>query len=215
MNNIFNDYDFNCSSLHWQYGEISPASFTCSFCGNKVTSDKGIALVEDVNSIPSDTRVKPHKPASGVYLCINCYRPTFVFENEQFPEPGIGETLTKLPDDINSIYEEARDCYSVRAYTGVTLLCRKLLMHVAVNFGAKKGDTFVHYIEFLNDKGYITATSRNWVDKIRSFGNEANHKIDIETSDRAKMILQFTEMILKCDFEYPEICPEVKEEKNK
>lgn len=207
MNNIFNDYDFSQDSLHWQYSEISPASFTCSFCGNKVTSDKGIPLVENLSSL-SDSKVKLHEPASGVYLCINCYRPTFVFENEQFPEPRIGETLTKLPDDINSIYEEARDCYSVRAYTGVTLLCRKLLMHVAVNFGAKEGETFVNYIEFLNDKGYITATSRKWVDKIRSFGNEVNHKIDIETSDRAKMILQFTEMILKSDFEYPAMIEE-------
>lgn len=208
MNNIFNGYNFNHDSLHWQYGEISPASFTCSFCGNKVTSNKGIPLVEYLNSIPGDTRVKPHIPASGVYLCINCYRPTFVFENEQFPEPRIGETLTKLPDDINSIYEEARDCYSVKAYTGVTLLCRKLLMHVAVCFGAKEGDTFVHYINFLSDKGYITATSRKWVDKIRSFGNDVNHKIHIETSDKAKMILQFTEMILKSDFEYPAMVKE-------
>lgn len=207
MNNIFNGYDFNHDSLHWQYGEIPPASFTCSFCGNKVTSNKGIPLVENLSSF-SDSRVKPHKPASGVYLCINCYRPTFVFENEQFPEPRIGETLTKLPDDINSIYEEARDCYSVRAYTGVTLLCRKLLMHVAVHFGAKEGDTFVHYIDFLNDSGYITATSRKWVDKIRSFGNDVNHKIDIETNDNAKMILQFTEMILKSDFEYPAMIEE-------
>jgi len=44
---------------------------------------------------------------------------------------------------------------SVNAYTASVLCCRKLLMNLAVSKGAKEGENFFKYVDYLATKGYI------------------------------------------------------------
>src|SRR5688572_28599878 len=69
--------------------------------------------------------------------------------------------------------------------------------------GAKEGKTFVDYVNYLNDKNYIPPKSRDWVDAIRKLGNEANHSIEFKSPEDARLILTFTEMLLKFIYEMP------------
>ena len=83
------------------------------------------------------------------------------------------------------------------------MTCRKLLMHIAVAKGAKAGETFLKYIEFLREGHFIPPNCEVWVDRIREKGNEANHEITLMSETDAKQLIDFTEMLLKFVYEFP------------
>lgn len=83
------------------------------------------------------------------------------------------------------------------------LCCRKLLMHIAVGKGADEGRNFVEYVEYLSSKGYVPPDAKNWVDHIRTKGNEANHQIVIMSEEAARDLMAFAEMLLKLVYEFP------------
>jgi hypothetical protein len=90
---------------------------------------------------------------------------------------------------------------SVNAYTACELLCRKILMHVAVDKGGKEGESFATYLTYLQNAGYITPSMKGWVDLIRQHGNKATHEIDPPDSKRAEGTLMFTGELLRVIYE--------------
>lgn len=176
--------------------------FQCGYCSSIVSSEKGIRLgVHDDGSGLIEGR--------GIYICPNCKGPTFFDLNDvQHPGSLVGAELEHIPEDIKVIYQEARRCISVNANTGAVLLCRKLLMNIAVSLGAVIDKSFAYYVQFMFDEGHITKNSLEWVDHIRKQGNSATHEIVIMTNEEAKLTLLFTEMILKNNFEYPASLPD-------
>jgi len=96
---------------------------------------------------------------------------------------------------------------SVGASTAAVMLCRKLLVHVAVGQGlAEQNDkgrspTFASAVEYLQDEGIITKRMRPWVDRIREVGNEANHEIPSISAEVALDIATFTEQLLRLTYE--------------
>jgi hypothetical protein len=92
----------------------------------------------------------------------------------------------------------------INAFTPAVLACRKILMHVAVEKGAKKGESFVSYVNYLDSAGYIPPDGNAWVERLKTKGNEADHEIVIMTHDDAKLLLDFAEMLLKSMYEFPE-----------
>jgi hypothetical protein len=104
---------------------------------------------------------------------------------------------------VGALYDEARRAYSANSFTAVVLCCRKLLMHVAVSKGAKVGEPFASYVQFLADQNFVPPDAKGWVDHIRTKGNEANHEIAIMKAEDASELLEFSEMLLKLVYEYP------------
>ncbi len=76
-------------------------------------------------------------------------------------------------------------------------------MHVAVEKGAAPGRSFLEYVEYLAQKGYIPPDGKGWVDHIRQKGNEANHEIKVMTAQDAGDLITFLEMLLKFIYEFP------------
>lgn len=76
-------------------------------------------------------------------------------------------------------------------------------MNIGVQEGAQEGKTFVHYVDFLANKGYIPPNGKAWVDHIRKKGNEATHEISVMGGTDAAELLTFTEMLLKFIYEFP------------
>lgn len=76
-------------------------------------------------------------------------------------------------------------------------------MNIAVHQGAKEGDSFVNYIKFLEEKGYVAPNTKTWVDEIRKKGNEATHKAPPSNKGDAEQILAFVELLLKIIYEAP------------
>ena len=134
--------------------------------------------------------------------CNVCGHPSSTAFDEQFPAPAYGDEVEGLPGDTEQAYAEARRCMQVNAFTAAALLCRKILMHVAVEKGAKKvGDTFKNYIQHLETEGYVTPTMKDWVNSIKDTGNDATHKLEPASKENAENVLDLTEMLLKLVYE--------------
>jgi hypothetical protein len=77
-------------------------------------------------------------------------------------------------------------------------------MHVAVEKGAAKGQTFQAYVTYLAEERVVTPDMREWVDEIRELGNDANHELEAMSREAAEDLLTFVAMLLKVAYEYPE-----------
>jgi uncharacterized protein DUF4145 len=80
-------------------------------------------------------------------------------------------------------------------------------MHIAVEKGAKEGEPFVSYVEYLARQGYVPPDGKGWVDYIRQKGNEANHEIKVMGQQDAQALIAFVEMLLKLIYEFPKRIP--------
>lgn len=105
------------------------------------------------------------------------------------------------------LWKEIRECLGVGATTAAVMLCRKLLLHVAVSQGldetdAKgRGPNFQEAVNYLQAEGVITKKMRTWVDRIRDVGNEANHVIKPVHVSQALDVAEFTEQLLRLTYE--------------
>lgn len=170
---------------------ISGKSYVCGFCGALVGPSQGYT------SKVSDGQV------TAIYICPHCYKPTFFNGHEQTPAPVYGDDVPRVPPKVSSLYDEARRCMSVSAHTAAVLVCRKLLMHIAVEKNAPERKSFIEYVEYLYDKGYVPPDGKEWVDHIRKRGNEANHEIADVPREHAEDLISFSEMLLRFVYEFP------------
>lgn len=171
-----------------QLNDLGSQNFKCKFCDKEVATRKGYFRKE------TNWRI---------YICPHCARPTFFEGAIQIPAPLLGNDVEKLPENIKILYNEIRDCTGINAYTSAILSCRKLLMHIAVEQGAPKGKNFIEYVDFLATKGYVPPNGKEWVDHIRSKGNEANHEIVLMEKENVLDLINFIEMLLKFIYEFP------------
>lgn len=118
-----------------------------------------------------------------------------------YPSVPFGPNIEGLPKEVQEAYYEARRCMSVNAFTSCELICRKILMHVAVGKGAKEGDTFSNYLLHLEGQGFITPPMKHWVCLIREHGNKATHLIESPDKKRAESTLMFTAELLRLIYE--------------
>jgi len=173
--------------------------FTCGFCSHLVASAKGFGILQ---------QGYPGAPLRGIYICTNCGGPNFfTLDGSQYPSAPIGRPVDSVPDPLNTLYEEARRCTTTSCSTAAVLLCRKMLMNIAVANGAKEGLKFIEYVEFLSTRGYVPPNGKHWVDHIRKRGNEATHEIALMAESDARDLLTFIEMLLRFIYEFPSMVP--------
>ncbi|MDI3538255.1 MAG: hypothetical protein PWQ13_278 [Bacillota bacterium] len=180
--------------------QVIPFTYVCGFCGDKVSSKEGYYA-------------GPHSDGSGspiafIRICPSCKGPTFFSPfGKQFPESPPGNPVAHVPEQLYKLYNEARYSIAAGAYTGAVLICRKMLMNIAVNEGAEEGKSFTFYVEYLANKGYVPPNGKAWVDYIRKRGNDANHEIELMTKEDAVSLITFLEMLLRFIYEFPKSIP--------
>lgn len=175
-------------------------SFECGYCGRFVVGNE---LIDAAFSLPYSYAMTGK--TIGLFTCPSCQKPTFideVFNNIQVPLPKKDNEFNNIPSKLNRVYQEVLDAYSVEAFTATTLLCRKLLMSMAVDLGAKENQTFAEYIKFLDD-GYIPRNYHKWVDRVIKINSQATHNLDINSKEEADMNLLFCKVVLLWDYEMP------------
>lgn len=175
---------------------LTSKNFQCGFCGNSVASNQGYF---------SNTNIDGHQGL--IFICPHCARPTFVLGLKQVPDVAPGSPVQHLPSDVLALYEEARNCVAASSYTAAVLVCRKLLMNLAVSQGATEGLKFIEYVDYLAVKGFVPPNGRGWVDHIRKKGNEATHEIQLMSRTDAVELIAFSEMLLKFVYEFPARVP--------
>lgn len=177
--------------------DLSSKSFVCGHCGNQLASAKGYSATAFVSG--------GRYTAAYIYICHHCTNPTYFSQNgDQIPGSAFGGVVAHVPaEDVEPLYEEARNCMKVNAYTAAILCCRKLLMNIAVAQGAGEGLRFAEYVNYLADQGYLPPNGKKWVSHIREKGNEATHEIRIMDREDAEELIEFSEMLLRFIYEYP------------
>lgn len=189
------------NGANWKSQQDLPnESFVCGFCNTRVSSNRGYLLATHRDA--SGTKI------GGLYICPNCGGPVFFMPNgSRFPTPALGNTVQHVPTDLYALYEEARRCTSQNCFTAAVLLCRKMLMNIAVQQGADEGLKFIEYVTFISDKGFVPPNGKHWVDHIRKKGNEATHEIAVMGEQDAKELISFIEMLLRFIYEFPSMVP--------
>ena len=177
---------------------LASRAFVCGHCNKHVASDKGYISQA---KYPGESRYE-------IYICSWCKSPNF-FSSSGVQVPGVapGNPVKGLPKDISLLYEETRQCMSVSSYTASVMLCRKILMHIAVEKDAEENKPFKYYVDYLKEKHYLPSDSEKWVNHIREKGNEANHEITICTKEDAQNLIRFVEMLTKFIYEYSSFNP--------
>ena len=167
-----------------------PQSYTidhkCGHCGKEVA---GVVVAKNDDM------------SARWLACPSCKRGSVSNNGTIVPTPLLGEGINGLPETIQNAYVEARKSISSQSYTACVLVCRKILMNVAVEKGASEGETFAKYIDHMIATGHITVTMKEWVDKIRDNGNDATHEIPPPDSKIACTTLEFTALLLKNVYE--------------
>lgn len=174
--------------------DVTPHTFKCGYCSRDVGSNKGFSGMDHTRAI------QPH-----IYVCPICYQPTYFRSdlNLQIPGNPFGDPVDHLSKHVATVYEEARRCMAVNAYTAATMLCRKLLMNIAVEKGAKEGDSFASYVDYLKNNGFVPQGVESWVKEVKEKGNVANHEVAPVDKSESEDIINFLEMLLKFIYEFP------------
>ena len=185
----------------WHKPQTLPnTKFVCGFCGSNVSSIWGYKLGD-------------HGDGSGtqrgaLYICPNCGGPTFFAPSGiRYPTPSLGNSVKHVPEGLADLYEEARRCTGQSCHTAAVLLCRKMLMNIAVAQGAEEGLKFIEYVNYLSEKGYVPPNGKHWVDHIRKKGNEATHEVVVMKEQDARELVTFVEMLLRFIYEFPKMVP--------
>ncbi len=121
-----------------------------------------------------------------------------------FPTLAAGRVVKGLPNEVEAAWKEARQSYAVGAFTASEMMCRKILMHLAVGVAsAPEGKNFTEYVDALEAAGYITTGLKPVVDQVRKRGNIANHELPASTEPEAAMTATITEHLLEAIYELP------------
>jgi hypothetical protein len=143
--------------------------------------------------------------------CMNCRQPVTAYRGYVNGAPLPLREPMGLPDVEASAWWEARACLSVGAYTASVMMCRKILLHVAVTHGLQPIDAngrspaFVQAIDHLEKEGLVTKIMRPWVERIKQVGNQANHELAAIGAADAFDVSTFTLQLLVLTFEMPAI----------
>ena len=177
---------------------VAGIGYRCGYCSSDVGSGSGYSTERD---------------HAIIRICPRCNGPSFFgADSSQWPGPKIGLPVTNVSEDVRTIYEEARSSISANAFTGAVMLCRKILMHVAVEKGAKANLSFQQYVKWLIQEHYVPRGAEGWLDYIRARGNEANHEIVVMNKNDATGVLLFTEALLRGVYELPGLVPAIAEQ---
>lgn len=183
--------------VNWDnLGKISSHSYKCGYCERDISSNVGYhaSKVEGTN----------RSFFGNIYICHYCGKPSFILAGINHPGASFGNPVQHIEHpEVNTLYDEARSCMKVNAYTSAVMCCRKLLMNIAVSEGAKKGESFTYYVDYLANENHVPKRAKDMLDAIRNLGNEANHEIYPKSATEAELAIKFVEMILKFMYEFP------------
>ena len=108
------------------------------------------------------------------------------------------DTYWENPDEddyVGLTYREARLCISHNLYTATVMLCRKLIMSLAVDLGATEGATYKEYIKYILDTDLATSII-SILEPIRVHGNHTNHYLAPPSEEVAEEIFMITTAFL-------------------
>ncbi|MEZ7511159.1 DUF4145 domain-containing protein [Bacillus pumilus] len=175
--------------------DVEKEKYTCGYCNSLAAPTYGYLTHEYIES--------ERKSGSKILICPNCRNPTHINGiGQQFPPISIIKGIRQLPENIQDLYKEVCDSFSVNAFTGASILARKMIMNIAIEKGDKKDKSFIQYVEFLVNEGIVPKSAEKWLDAVRLNGNIAAHNIEKSTKEETQKLIDFLEMLLRIVYEF-------------
>ena len=176
------------------YGAI-----TCSRC--RMSGEGAVLATLQGTDVFLDyrERLRPH-PWSAVVSCGQCGMVSAVCQGEQYPPDDWADDRS-VPAYVSGTYAEARECLAAGHYTAAAMLCRKLIMNLGVDHGARAGKKYAGYVDWLVEKGYITNSIWERIEFVRDCGNDANHGPNPVGKRRAMAAFMITTELLRRVYE--------------
>lgn len=162
--------------------------FVCAFCS---------ALVAATHGYENGRR------EGRAVICPNCWNISYTKDSILVPSAPMGREVEHLPAVVHDVFGEVRACLRERAHHGAILLLRKLIMHIAVEKGAKQNQSFDSYVKYLADNHLVPAGVDTILDRVRKQGNEATHEIAPVDAAAVQETFKLVEAILIIVYELP------------
>ncbi|PRS46405.1 DUF4145 domain-containing protein [Bacillus sp. MZGC1] len=174
---------------------IDNVRYDCGYCN---------AYVAPQNAYPSkEYALHDGRLGAVILICPGCQSPTYMSRNKiQYPVKNIMNDIKHLPDNLQELYKEVCDSFSVHAYTGASILARKMIMNIAIEKKAEENKKFVEYVEFLVTNAIVPQSTKKWLDLIRKNGNDAAHKTHKASKEDTEKIIKFLEILLRSVYEF-------------
>lgn len=192
---------------------IESLPYFCGWCDNQVASTEGWGGFAG----ESDNYMQ-------ICICPHCTQPSIFklklgssgHKSLALPAPNVAKKIKGMPDEVKHAYIEACKCLAQNAPTTAVMMCRKLLVYVAIQEGAKKDlDGYGPYVNFLKEKGHVPPNAHKMVDLVRKIGNDANHELKPVDPAEAEALLSFMGMLLTSIYEYKAEAEKLSSAKNK
>lgn len=136
--------------------------------------------------------------------CPSCGGPSVKADNIVYPTAPAGSAVPNLSPEVERAWREVRTAHAVAAYTAAEIMCRKILMHIAVDKASSAPNKrFVEYVEDLDTAGYISTGLKVAVTKVKDRGNFANHELPASTEQDSLTTMAITEYLLRGMYELP------------
>ena len=116
----------------------------------------------------------------------------------RWSRPESDDTYWDKPDDedyVDLAYKEARLCISHDLHTATVMVCRKIIMALAVDLGAVEGLSYKKYIKYILDTDLATSII-GVLEPIRVHGNQANHDLEPSSEEVAEDVFMLTTAFL-------------------
>ena len=95
--------------------------------------------------------------------------------------------------EVLRLFDEADSCFSAGYYSATAMLCRKIIMNIAVTkFNYPGNKNFSEYIQCMKANNDIGTPLVSRLHDILRIGNDANHEIPTMDSDKAKETLELS-----------------------
>ena len=190
-------------SWHTRGGGDKPTQeYLCAYC-NKTVAGFIHDIIEFEGYFPAYGPIK--EDASYVLECPSCNQPTvyMIKDAQTFPSAKALHPVKHLSDNLDTIYNEVRTAIGAGCYTSAVILARTATMHVAVEQNAEENKSFVYYVNYLVDEGYVPPNAKDWIDKIRVMANDCVHHLEIWGKEDAETIGNFLRYLLVFVYELP------------
>lgn len=199
-----------------QHPLMSPYSDSAHWLVKCPTCSSGSMLAIAIGKAPAEfSEELEHNDHAAWLMCSVCGMGSFAAGAPDrpvkvFPRPLPFAVPDHLEDQVRATWIEALRAYAAEAFTSSSLMCRKIVFHMAVQAGLPaKNDrgfapNFETCVKHLVDEGYITKRQQDqWVDSIRQWGNKATHELEPISREVAYSALEFTLELLRMVYSFP------------
>jgi hypothetical protein len=130
--------------------------------------------------------------SNGMYLIVSW--PNNIVDN--IPED--------VPENVESLYRQARLCFRQQAWDAAGMTLRKALDVSTKGLDPSlSGKSLAARIDALHKNGSLTSEIRDWAHEIRLDGNEAAHEEDPTTPEQVASLIEFSNAYLRYVYTLP------------